>query len=193
MSSIMTWCNQNQGFLSILLTIGTIIISVVSICISVNTNKKEYRLNIFKLKQEIFDSFQIMNEAIIKFKIFDQSQIEILNNDMPNIQMQAESILESYEQTIEPIAKQIQDSFNKSEYIYLEHVSEAIKYLREKYLLWNQEIINLKKLIEEEEFDLIIKSIINIYQNTSEILESLDKASNWVKKDLCNYIERKAF
>ena len=48
-------CNNNQGFLSALLAIVSISLSVVAICISISTAKQQNKIALFEKRQHVYD------------------------------------------------------------------------------------------------------------------------------------------
>lgn len=55
MHDIIVWCNENEGFVAMVLSIVTILISVIAIVVSINTARLPYKQNL-KFDYYIYDN-----------------------------------------------------------------------------------------------------------------------------------------
>ncbi len=187
--SIITWCNQNQGFMNVLLTMAIIIITVISIYLSVQTNKKSYRITVFKMKQELYDSFQHLKDVVEEYQKFNDYLKEILECELSSLGAMSGAISDFYDESIKSLDKTIRTAFNKSDYLYLQNASQVDPDLKKKYLEWCDALYGIRLYItdhaksgrEPEELHAAIEKILLI---TPFLTENLDKATEWLQNDL---------
>ena len=64
MENLINWCNTNGGFLSAILSVVTLIISIVAIWVSISVSRKQNRIALFEKRATLHSKFvQIKNFA----------------------------------------------------------------------------------------------------------------------------------
>jgi hypothetical protein len=175
--------------MNVLLTIGIISISVISIYLSVKTNGKEYRITVFKLKQELYDSFQHLKDVVIEYEKFDNYLEEVLDSEMPDVGIMSGAIVDYYDDNIKNLDRVIRAAFNKSDYLYLEEASGIDPDLKKKYLEWCDALYEIKNYIQDnprhaKDPEILLAAIEKLLLITPYLIENLDKATDWLQKDL---------
>lgn len=122
---IINYCNANQGFMSALLALFSVLVSIIAICISISVTRKQNRIALFEKKYEAYNmisgflsSMQIYDgtpesvETILiklfSFSNFGVTHIENLNE--PNAKTQLVFLFATY---LEKIGLLFGDSIEK--------------------------------------------------------------------------------
>lgn len=187
--NVIAWCNQNQGFMNVLLTLAIIIITVISIYLSVQTNMKAYRITVFKMKQELYDSFQHLKDVVEEYEKFNDYLKEVLECELPDLGVWGGAIIDFYDESIKSLDKTIRTAFNKSDYLYLQYASQVDPDLKKKYLEWCDALYDIRLYITDQaksdrEPEYLHAAIETILLITPYLAENLDKAAEWLQNDL---------
>lgn len=102
------WCNGNQGFLSAILTIISIFLSVIAICISISTTKRQNKIALFEKRQRVYDDLDnYVNKQLSSWE-FDLSKIEFFYNySSTYIEALYDSKIKDFIEYLEKVSSQI--------------------------------------------------------------------------------------
>lgn len=191
---MISWCNENQGFLNALLVLGTIAISIIALYVSQQGNKRDYLLNIFKIKQELYDSFNYLDELVNELKCLEDNLNEMLDDhDEGGVESLGLSIEEFYYEKVKPHEATLKKVFNNCDYLLLEQASKLDEKLKDDFYQWIKAFNKVCEIVSEDEVhieegkskvDSLLDAIQKLFDILPKLTSNLDAANKWLKQDL---------
>jgi|GEM_PF-6226818 len=191
MNDIIKLCNENSGFISALLTIGTIFVSIIAVYISIRTENRERNMEIFNLDREMFRSLRNILKSTIKLKQCYEEILEIAGNDMPDAKMKCEEIDAISIPALKTIYNNLDGFLDSFEYLYAETVNQSVAEIRDSIFLLGKHIKVFQNIVNEEDIDKNTHNTVEILNNILEVSKKITEIGATLQEMLRNKITRR--
>lgn len=197
MQKLMLFLNQNQGFFSALLSALSLIASMIAIFITVSTNRRQIKLQIFNERYEIYNRFYelfSLSKNIVQSSLTTKGKMVVWNSSFFGLHSESSLVgteiikLENEMESIEPGSKEYKE-------MNAEHYRMAIKKFFSDYGLFlsDKTLLEKSKLLYSSKIASTISSFVKIYGDIVFLANFADKESmeklfaQWQK--ICDDIE----
>lgn len=197
MQKLMLFLNQNQGFFSALLSALSLIASMIAIFITVSTNRRQMKLQLFNERYEIYNRFYelfSLSKNIVQSSLTTKGKMVVWNSSFFGLHSESSLVgteiikLENEMESIEPGSKEYKEMSAK-------HYRMAIKKFFSDYGLFlsDKTLLEKSKLLYSSKIASTISSFVKIYGDIVFLANFADKESmeklfaQWQK--ICDDIE----
>lgn len=197
MQKLMLFLNQNQGFFSALLSALSLIASMIAIFITVSTNRRQMKLQLFNERYEIYNRFYelfSLSKNIVQSSLTTKGKMVVWNSSFFGLHSESSLVgteiikLENEMESIESGSKEYKE-------MSAEHYRMAIKKFFSDYGLFlsDKTLLEKSKLLYSSKIASTISSFLKIYGDIVFLANFADKESleklftQWQK--ICDDIE----
>lgn len=156
---MISWCNENQGFVSALLALSSVFVAIIALFISIKTSKKQNKIQIdLQARQLKLDTFQLRYECWESFETLYQVMLNIFNICKDSEENKKQALIRVYKVFINYNYNHadLKKTINKSKFIiskYREPTLNSLLYSLNEFCNEIKRIQNLAKNPHEYDED----------------------------------------
>lgn len=171
MYCLITWCNNNQGFLSAVLTIVSLSISVLALHFSRRTEKKQYVNALYDKRLAVSKSIDELMEYITYLELYKTQ----LCDDNLQDKKRAIDMIKPNEINMEWIYEFRKAKFvvGKSKMICVNNISDWVSALLRNYRIFKESV--QQNYSEREDIQNVFANIEDIKDNVQDLRDKIEK------------------